>query len=838
MLLRTRIFLGVMAGLAFVIIGLMAGRLHSDSQNESRYQALAIHDQTVLWRKIVEGQIQAIEAGVSGLTRNRQAMQALAENDRDSLGDAVIGVFNRMSTRNVISRLHIADLSGRLVYSSIGQIEQTSLMAEMALDRGELVAGLYQDIDNSLQVAVATPLFHRGKPAGVGLLMRDVGAALADLRDSIGAETAILEPEGQWLAATDPPFFAEGLSSAPARVQQSPEQQTRIAVGDLAFTATPTAVSDYAGRGLGLLVSVRDETELVVDGQRRDLVSYGLTALLLVLVIGFLYVYINRSFKTLQEISQLLGPLSEGKSVKLPGHGRKDELGQLVRATDRIYQKSFEAARLQTALDRCDVMVMIANRRGNIVYQNHALSDYFQQHQSEIAKTIPGFDGLRLIGSSIDGFHQDAEGVRELLEKLTDRHRIIIRLGSRHVRLAVTPIRGADGAFLGTVVEWADATTEVNIQSQIDRVVAAAGKGNFDERVSIQDAGTYANIVAGINRLNEQMASALDDVANVLRALAKGRLNQRMADGYEGKFAELSDHAGETAERLALIVSDIQGSAKEVANAASEIGSGTDDLAGRTERAAANLEETAAAAEELAATVKNNAVNAGKASELSTKADVIAGQGGEVVKSAVSAMAEIDQSAEKITAIISVIDEIAFQTNLLALNASVEAARAGEAGKGFAVVAQEVRQLAQRSARAAADIKELIQDSNHQVKNGVSLVNQAGEALNEIVASIGDVSRIVSEISAASQDQSLGVQNINRSIASMDEMTQQNSALVEESSGSARSLNDQAIKLTDAVAFFQIAADDETNTIGARVRTDHDRTAHAKPLAKADCTEF
>lgn len=804
MLLRTRIMLGVMLGLVLVTIGLVVGRLYSDGQNEARYQSLAINDQSVLWQKIVEGQVKAIESGVSGLTRNRKAMQALSEGDHGSLEDAVRGVFNRMSTRKVISRLHMTDLSGNIVYSSLEHGTDVSPLAQMALDRGEIVTGIYQDIDGAFQVAVATPLFHRGKPAGAGLLMRDVGAALADLQESVGAKITIIDPSGRRIAGTDPAFFNEVLPSELDQLEGFRGKQARVNAQGFVFTTTPTLVVDYDDRELGLLLSARDETRLISNRQRGDLVSYGLTGLLLCLVVGSLYFYINRNFKELAEISSALGRLAEGEIVDLPGRQRSDELGQLVRSTDRIYQKGLQATRLRSALDGCDVMVMVANRRHEIVYQNDALSTYFQQYQGEIVKSLPSFSSESVVGASIDIFHQDGGKIRQFLETLKERHRIAIQLGSRKLRLAISPILGKSGDHLGTVVEWADATSEIDVQSQIDRVVAAAGKGQFTDRISTADRGAYASIATGINRLNDQIESTIDDVAEVLGAVANGRLDQRITASYEGKFGELKDHVNNTAERLTSIVAGMQLTAKEVANAAAEIGSGTEDLADRTEQAASNLEETAAAVEEMAATVKQNAENAGRANELSESSNAVATQGGEVVKSAVTAMAVIDQSAEKITAIISVIDEIAFQTNLLALNASVEAARAGEAGKGFAVVAQEVRQLAQRSAQAASDIKGLIQESNNQVKGGVSLVNQAGDALTKIVTSIGDVAKIVNDISSASQEQSLGVGEINSSIANLDNMTQQNAALVEENTASARALSDQAAKLTKAMDFFQI----------------------------------
>ena len=803
MLLKTRIMAGVMAGFFIVIVGLMAGRIYADSQSEARYQDLAINGQSVLWRKIVEGQVDAIQAGISGLTRNRNAMQALANEDRDALAEAVKGVFNRMSTRQVISRLHLTDLSGSIVYSSIDG-SGTSQLAKTAIDRGEIVAGLVQDIDRTIQVAVATPLYHRGKPAGIGLLMRGIDAAILDLKGSLAAEVAVFGQNDNRLAQTDPLFFDAAFPAGVGEQSALRHEQSQLEADGLAYTTTPTVLSDYTGAEFGVLISARDETNLIAKKWWANTVSYGLTAILLCLVVGLLGYYIVRNFNALTEIANALDKMADGNAVELPGADRQDELGGLVRATDKIYQKGLQATRVRSALDHCDTMIMVANRRHTITYINDTLGDFVRNYQGEIAETLPGFAGDMLIGSDIGSALHHSGDVKQYLERLNDSHRTKVEYGTRRLQQTVRPIRSESGEYLGTVVEWIDSTNEIHIQEQIDRVVASAGKGNFTDRISVDDdRSALSGIASGINQLNGQIEAAIDDVTDALKSMAEGRLDQRITANYEGKLGDLKGHVNDTVDKLTSIVTRIQTATNEVAAAASEIGSGTKDLADRTEQAASNLEETAAATEELAATVKQNAENASNANELAGKANAVAARGGDIVERAVTAMTAIDQSSAKITEIISVIDEIAFQTNLLALNASVEAARAGEAGKGFAVVAQEVRQLAQRSAQAAADIKTLIQDSNGQVKDGVALVNQAGGALTEILSSIGDVVAIAEAISSASQEQAHGVQEINSSITSLDEVTQQNAALVEESTASADVLGDQAKRLADTMTFFK-----------------------------------
>ncbi len=258
--------------------------------------------------------------------------------------------------------------------------------------------------------------------------------------------------------------------------------------------------------------------------------------------------------------------------------------------------------------------------------------------------------------------------------------------------------------------------------------------------------------------------------------------------------------------RLQETIKAILAATREVTNATAEISASTTDLSQRTEEQAACLEQTSASMEQIASTVKLNAEHARHANQSANSMRDVADRGGQVVGKAVDAMALIESSSRKISDIIGVIDEIARQTNLLALNAAVEAARAGESGRGFAVVATEVRSLAQRSSQAAKDIKDLITSSNGQVKEGVDRVNDAGIALHEVVESIKGVASVIADIASASSEQSTGIEQINIALNQMDEVTQQNSALVEENAATAKTLEQQAGAMDERIAIFKIDA--------------------------------
>jgi methyl-accepting chemotaxis protein len=286
--------------------------------------------------------------------------------------------------------------------------------------------------------------------------------------------------------------------------------------------------------------------------------------------------------------------------------------------------------------------------------------------------------------------------------------------------------------------------------------------------------------------------------------LGRGNLAHRIEAPFAERYQELKDNFNTAMDALQGMIGSMSESIREVMSAANEISGSTTNLSQRTEEQAASLEETSASMEEIAATVKENAENSQQANQSAAGMRDAAARGAKVVADAVTAMGKIETSSRKVGDIIGVIDEIARQTNLLALNAAVEAARAGEAGRGFAVVASEVRTLAQRSSQAAKDIKDLITNSNSQVKEGVELVNRAGSSLQEIVESIKKVAEIVTGIASASNQQSAGIEEVNQALNRIDEVTQQNSALVEESAAAAKMLEEQAKTMEEQVSFFGV----------------------------------
>jgi len=540
---------------------------------------------------------------------------------------------------------------------------------------------------------------------------------------------------------------------------------------------------------------------------------------------------------------------NEVASGKLDGHidvARSDEVGDLLRAMQRMQRDlrerierdqviANENLRIRTALDYSSTGVYLTNTDLEIVYANRALQDKLAQYSEDIATELTHYDASKpLIGQHVTAleYRGEVDGkVIDVLEK-TGVFKREMRFGSAEFAQTISVIRDESGAPVGNVVEWRDRTTEALVEKEVARVIAAAAAGDLSGRVdTIGKDGFFLQLAEQINSLLDANASSLEQISALLSALSRGDLTVRMHGDYQGVFATMRDDANATADQLTGIVGRIKQSSVSINSAATEIASGNNDLSRRTEQQAANLEETAASMEELTSTVRQNAESARQANQLAIGAASVASQGGEVVSQVVSTMTQIEQSSRKIAEIISVIDGIAFQTNILALNAAVEAARAGEQGRGFAVVASEVRTLAQRSAGAAKEIKGLIDDSVGKVADGSALVRKAGTTMGEIVASVQRVTDIMAEISAASQEQSAGIEQVNQTVVQMDETTQQNAALVEEATAAARSMEEQAAHLANVVSVFQLEEDSaDTNSAAAQ------REPAARPVPQAPAT--
>ncbi|KQQ75833.1 chemotaxis protein [Xanthomonas sp. Leaf131] len=679
-----------------------------------------------------------------------------------------------------------------------------------------------------LMTTLSTPIMQNGKYLGVvsvDIALAALQQRLSALHPMDGGYVELLSPGGIVLASRDTARIGKPADDARHRTMLE-----AIKAGKDAIDFTPDsngAVSAYVPLQIG---QAQERFALGVVVPYATIMQQAHRLLWTILAVGLgsalalsiaLFALLRRQVvRPLDAAAKVANAIASGKLDNQIAVQRQDEVGRLMGAMqhmqtdlrqriERDTQIANENLRIRTALEHSEMEILLADEQHNAVFITEALHTSLKCGEPAFhAKGQQGFSADAVVGNPLDYvFGADADGKARLqrLQQLQSTALERYTFGPVTLDLTMTPLYAADGHRSGSMLLWRNVTAEVSTQKEVAAVVQSALMGDFEQRLALDGKhGFYLEFGRQLNGLLDTTSQGLERISKLLSALAEGDLSVRMDGDFQGVFARMRDDANATVAQLTEIVSGIQTSATQINAAASDIAAGNNDLSQRTEQQAANLEETAASMEELTSTVKQNAESARQANQLAIGAADVASHGGAVVAQVVTTMSGIQTSSKKIAEIISVIDGIAFQTNILALNAAVEAARAGEQGRGFAVVASEVRTLAQRSAGAAKEIKQLIDDSVSKVAQGSSLVHQAGTTMSEIVASVQRVTNIMGEISAASQEQSSGIEQVNLTVTQMDEATQQNAALVEEATAAARAMEEQAGQLTDAVAVFKL----------------------------------
>ena len=768
--LRTRVEIYTVLTILFtaaILIGVFSYQLYQSDQH--LLNAMASKENSIS-KTVLDKTVSQMERNVFAFTRDKKLFAAIEASNKQAIADRVGPTANRLEATKTASNVRILSVSGKVLFSR-NKNDGSSVNLELAKTSASqliITRGL-ESVNNKPEVHFNFPLTKKGQAFAVVDLVMDY-AMLAESISKIGQNHVMLfDINGQLISQQDKQVAADFLQTGIDITEYSLD---KFDYGDKSYSSVTQPLKDVNNNTVGYIATLTDDTE--IHAAQDFSFMMGTIGVVLWIIIAFTLTKLQflRAFKPLENMKTVVNNISQNGdfSKRIPVVSQ-DEVGEAAEAINEMVDT------LQKAISE-----------SNSVMNAVAMGDFSKritgQHKGD----------LETLKEAVNQSTQSVEFIMKEILKIV--HALSEGDFSSKMDEGVEPrIRNEVESSLGMMSA---------VISNVNEVLEDMANGNYSTRVTVEASGELKLMADSVNSRVVQTDQALGEISDVVTALADGDLSKRVNSNFAGRFGDVSKALNGSMDNLAKLISDTTNGVHNLTNNVDQIYQGSQDLNDRTQRQAASLEETTATMDQIMFAVKQTTDNAQSANQLASSARSQADDGAGIMRSTIESMGDIKYASHRIEEIISLIDSIAFQTNLLALNAAVEAARAGEHGRGFAVVAGEVRNLAGKSADAARDIKGLIENAVSAVDQGTERAERSDEALQDIIESIRKVSDIVADISNASGEQAHSITQVGQAIGEIDTVTQQNAALVEESSAASETMKTEASTLANLVTKFKV----------------------------------
>ncbi|MGE4502289.1 MAG: methyl-accepting chemotaxis protein [Thiomicrospira sp.] len=778
--ISTRVGLGLALSIAlvmFVLTWLFLAQFNATIHKEEQGRALSQYNNMLV---SLQAQAQSAADMAILLANSEEVLQAMQRIDRERLSDMYLSTFASLKKDYGFTQLHFHGADNVTILRAHSPKNHSDDLTKRRPDVAKVNAEkkTYMGLalgKSGLGIRGVVPAFYNGQHIGAVELGRGFNERFVEdfkANYHVDAVFHLKRDEGFELynRTTDSLLNETSLNQAfsgEAVLVHAMQNEAPVLV-------LAQQIVDSLGKPIGVIELIMDNRQNVANTQ-AVYQAIALAALLALVFLGLMLFALNRTVaRPLKQMVSTIHQVADNAQFnrQLPTFGT-DEIGDIALALNQLFSKTHQA----------------------LTEANHTVSALAQ---GDCAKRMLGdYQGDLLTLKT--GINRSSESVETTMHELAKRMQHLA-----NGDFAYQSNFQAQGVYQRILQDAEQAMQQIETTiTDINRVMDKVQQGQFTQRVEVQAQGELNTLKQRINSSVDVLALAIQDIARVVNAQSQGDLTQKITADYHGDLRTLEDAINASSQKLLQTVNDTLNSSEVVSRMSAEITRGAQDLSHRVQQQAAALEQTSATMDEMNSAVQNNTQNARQVAEVARNVQNKTRQGASVMQQTIASMNAIQQSSHKIAEIVSLIDGIAFQTNLLALNAAVEAARAGDHGRGFAVVAGEVRALAQKSAEAAKDIKHLIDESVGRINEGTQLADQSGEMLNGVHTSIEEVVTMIEHIAQASQQQAQGVGQVHQAITNIDQVTQQNAALVEETTASTESLTQEADNLRQNMAFFQ-----------------------------------